>query len=139
MYVKATPGIKTRQAKTAFGWAYDAKLALEIVPLSDPSAWAPGGRLEVALLFNGRPLRGVLIKALPQTPTASGAIPQARSDAAGRLSLSLSHGGVWLINAVHMRRAIASLNAGAGVATSSAADWESFWSSITLSLGKAAH
>jgi uncharacterized GH25 family protein len=127
MHVDAVLGVPAQQTKAASLLAHDAQLALEIQPVSNPRHWLPGGQIQFALRFNGRPLRGALIKALPQTPVGFAASSvQARTNAAGRVSLTLPHGGVWLMNAVHMRRA------GAG----SGADWESFWSSMTLALSK---
>jgi Domain of unknown function (DUF4198) len=125
MHVEAGLGVQARQTKAASLLPHDAQLALEIQPLSNPRHWRAGGQIQFALRFKGRPLRGALIKALPRTPVGSAASSvQARTGAAGSVSLTLPHGGVWLINAVHMRRA------GAG----SGADWESFWSSMTLAL-----
>ncbi len=126
MYVEAAHGINARRTKAVPLLHRDAKLALEIQPLSDPRNWVPGGQFPFALRFNGRPLPDALIKALPQTPMGSTGSVQARTNAAGQVSLKLPHDGVWLINAVHMRRA------GVG----SGADWESFWSSTTLALSK---
>jgi Domain of unknown function (DUF4198) len=127
MHVDAELGVPARPTEAASLLAHDAQLALEIQPLSNPRQWLPGGQIQVALRFNGRPLRGALIKALPQTPVGSAArAVQARTNAAGRVSLTLPHGGVWLMNAVHMRRA--------GAGSGSGADWESFWSSMTLAL-----
>jgi uncharacterized GH25 family protein len=124
MYVEAAPGVHAQRTTAASLLHHNAKLALEIQPLSNPRDWVPGGRLQVSLRFNGRPLSGALIKAMPQTPTGSTGSTLARTNAAGHASLTLPHGGAWLINAVHMRRAGAS----------SDADWESFWSSMTLAL-----
>jgi uncharacterized GH25 family protein len=124
MYVEAAPGVDVQHTRAASLLHHNAKLALEIHPLSNPRDWISSGRLQISLRFNGRPLPGVLIKALPQTPIDSISSVQARTNAAGQVSLMLPHGGVWLMNAVHMRRAGAS----------SGADWESFWSSMTLAL-----
>jgi uncharacterized GH25 family protein len=46
----------------------------------------------------------------------------ARTDKAGRVSLALPRGGVWLVKAVHMVPAPAD----------SGADWESLWASLTF-------
>ena len=101
-------------------------LTLELIPQTDPQQLRGGGAFTVQLLYLNKPLQGVLVKALPQL-TANEATTQqitARTDAQGRVSLPLSRGGVWLINAVHMVKAPAHLNA----------DWESVWSSLTLEL-----
>jgi hypothetical protein len=102
------------------------KLALEIVPMTNAHSLSRGGRMQFALRLHGKPLRGALFKALPQTATP-GPVLQARSNALGHVTLQLPHSGVWLFNTVHMRRAPAG----------SDADWESLWSSLTLAVGAA--
>jgi uncharacterized GH25 family protein len=102
------------------------KLAFEIVPLTNPRLLGQGGQMRFALRLNGKALRGALLKAMPQS-AAAGPTLQARSNAAGHVSLPLPlrSAGVWLFNSVHMRRA----------PTGSGADWESLWSSLTLAVG----
>jgi uncharacterized GH25 family protein len=99
-------------------------LSLELIPQTDPQQLRGGGPFTVQLLYLNRPLRGALVKALPKTAAGEGkAAPIAgRTDEQGRVSLPLPHGGVWLINAVHMVAAAPQLNA----------DWESLWSSLTF-------
>ena len=117
-------------------------LTLELLPQSDPQQLRGGGMFTVQLLYLNKPLRGALVKALPQTQAdqtsstaATPATPLAttpattpsaqiagRTDAQGRVTLPLSHGGVWLINAVHMVAAPPQLDA----------DWESVWSSLVM-------
>ena len=78
--------------------------------------------MPIRLLYQGRPLEGALVVAVPQdtrTPR------QARTDRDGRVTLSL-YDGVWLIKAVHMVPA----PAGSG------ADWESLWASLTFKATK---
>ncbi len=101
-------------------------LTLELIPQTDPLQLRGGGSFTVQLLYLNKPLQGVLVKALPQTAADEVKTPQitGRTDAQGRVTLPLSRGGVWLINAVHMVKAPAQLNA----------DWESVWSSLTFAL-----
>lgn len=101
-------------------------LTLELIPQTDPYQLRGGGAFTVQLLYLNQPLRGALVKALPQTAAYEAKAPQitGRTDAQGRVTLPLSHGGVWLINAVHMVKAPPQLNA----------DWESVWSSLTFEL-----
>ncbi len=101
-------------------------LALELIPQTDPQQLRGGGAFTVQLLYLNKPLQGALVKALPQTSTGgvSAAQVAGRTDDQGRVSLLLPHGGVWLINAVHMVAAAPQLNA----------DWESLWSSLTFEL-----
>jgi uncharacterized GH25 family protein len=104
------------------GFDRNVGLTLELIPENDPFALIGGGTLRLRLLYNDKPLAGVLIKA------ASRAQPKrwisGRSDAQGRVALKLPEAGVWLINAVQMIEA----------PTGSRADWESVWSSLTLEL-----
>lgn len=95
-------------------------LELELVPEKSPYALKPGETLPVRLLYRGKPLAGALIVAISKaSPDAKVAV---RSDASGRAGLRLDHPGLWLVKAVHM------IPAPAG----SAADWESFWASLTF-------
>jgi uncharacterized GH25 family protein len=101
-------------------------LTLELIPQTDPQQLRGGGAFTVQLLYLNQPLRGALVKALPQTAADEAKAPQitGRTDDQGRVTLPLSRGGVWLINAVHMVKAPAELSA----------DWESVWSSLTFAL-----
>jgi uncharacterized protein DUF4198 len=93
-------------------------LTLELVPERHPAALSTDGRMPLRLLYQGAPLEGALVMALPQAGTPP---LQARTDRNGRVTFTLNS-GVWLIKAVHM------VPAPAG----SAADWESVWSSLTF-------
>ena len=105
-------------------------LTLELIPQTDPRQLRGGGNFKVQLLYLGKPLRGALVKALPQTALAKVGTETApslitgRTDSQGYVTLPLSHGGVWLINAVHMVPAAPQLEA----------DWESIWSSMTFAV-----
>lgn len=94
-------------------------LALELVPLADPYDLQGGGPLPLLLLYQGKPLAGARVAA--RTP--AGAAPvSGRTDAGGRILLSLPGPGFWLVKAVHMVEAPAGRDA----------DWESFWASLTF-------
>ena len=99
-------------------------LALELVAEADPHRLAGGGRFAVRLLLEGRPLAGVLVKAIAQD-LAQPRIEK-RSDAQGRVVFDLPAGGVWLVNAVHMSAAPAGGDY----------DWDSLWSSLTFELAR---
>jgi len=92
---------------------------LEIVPDGDPTQDASpsfSGRI----LWRGEPLAGCLMIARLYSDPLNAL--QSRSDAAGRFSLPLAQGGVWLLQAVWMERA----------GWFSGQDWESHWSSLTF-------
>jgi len=100
-------------------------LTLELVPESDPYALAPGQALGFRLLYEGKPLPDALVFALDD---ASASAPMhARTDRNGRVRFTLPRAGRWLVKAVHMIRAPGEVRTDA--------DWESFWASVTFSLG----
>lgn len=104
------------------GSGYDQVLGqrLELVPEANPYALTGGGELRVRLLYEGKPLAGVLVAALQKgRPEAR---ISARSDKEGRVRLRLDRPGFWLVKAVHMVPA----------PREAGADWESFWASLTF-------
>lgn len=99
-------------------------LPLELVPSGEPGAEA---RLDLTVRFLGQPVAGVLVRAWRQPLGAAvrdsvGPRAEARSDAAGRVSLRLDGAGEWLVSAVHMAPARGREDA----------DWESTWASLTF-------
>jgi uncharacterized GH25 family protein len=95
-------------------------LALELVPERNPYALRRGGELPVRLLWQGRPLAGALVSALPYaSPEAKQSL---RSDRDGRVRFRGIGPGVWLVKAVQMVRAADDPNA----------DWRSVWASLTF-------
>jgi len=93
----------------------------EIVPEKDPEAWEAEGDLVFRVLFEGQPLPGALIVALPQRDPSRKL--SARSDPGGRVSFRLPHAGIWLVKAVQM----IPFDGGK-------ADWQSFWASLTFEI-----
>lgn len=74
------------------------------------------------LLYDGRPLAGVLVVAF--RPGTGDDERKARTGSDGRVLLDLPSAGMWRIAAVHM------IPAAAGIA----AEWESLWASLTFEL-----
>lgn len=109
--------------KGASGFDLRLGFPLELVPEANPYASRVGSDLPVLILYQGQPLAGALVVAIP-----AGA-PQhrisARSDVEGRTVLRLEQPGPWLVKAVHM------LPADRDTAT---ADWESLWASLTFAV-----
>lgn len=99
-------------------WSQPVGLSLELVPEKNPLS--PDRELPVRLLYQGKPLAGVLVVAL-HAKHLGGTIA-ARSGTDGRVRLKLSQPGFWLIKAVHMVPA----------AAATGADWESHWASLTF-------
>jgi len=85
------------------------------------------------LFYEGKPLANGLVAALDlDQPKPKAGEPRqepitARTDAEGRATLELPHGGHWLFAAVHMIH----------VDGNEKADWESFWASLTVEIPKA--
>ena len=97
-------------------------LRLELVPEADPCSLEVGRELPVRLLFDGKPLAGVLLEAHQEQ--RGHALSSARTDAEGRARILLTESGRWLVAGVHMLPA----EPGAG------ADWESLWASLTFAV-----
>lgn len=95
---------------------------LELVPRTNPYALKPGDSLPVSLTFRGKPIANILVVAMSKSDPQNAV--HARTDANGRATLRIAHGGFWLIKAVHMEPA----PPGAGV------EWESWWASMTFDL-----
>ena len=95
-------------------------LTLELVAETSPAAPARDG-FHVRLLYEGKPLEGALIVALPQAQPDRKL--RARTGRDGRAALPLDR-GVWLVKAVHMIPA----------PPDTGAEWESLWASLTFEI-----
>jgi uncharacterized GH25 family protein len=82
----------------------------------------PGKPATFRLLYEGQPLEGALVVAIPKDAPLQKVT--ARSNKAGRVNITLPGGGVWLVKAVHMVPA----------PRETAAEWESLWASTTFEL-----
>ncbi|MCZ6507357.1 MAG: DUF4198 domain-containing protein [Acidobacteria bacterium] len=96
-------------------------LALEFLSAhaETPVAGAP---VELELLFRGQPVADVLVVAMPKADPSSS--QRLRTDSEGRVRVDLTLPGPWLVKAVHMLP----------TPPSTAAQWESWWASLTLSI-----
>jgi hypothetical protein len=94
----------------------------ELVAERNPYAIGPDEALPVRLMYQGRPIEGVLVVAMNRRRASEKL--SARSDRDGRVRLVLPAGGEWLIKAVHMVPAPAAEHA----------DWASYWASLTFEL-----
>jgi hypothetical protein len=101
-------------------------LPLELVALRNPYNLSAGDRLPVRVLFQGKPVGGVLIKAFNKdTPTKPLRI---RTDTEGRAEIPLRAPGVYLLNAVHMMEPT-------GIDVKGQTyQWQSLWASLTFAL-----
>jgi hypothetical protein len=98
-------------------WHTPVGLALEIVPLSDPTVLKAGDALAVRVLRDGRPLAGLALRAV----TRGRAAAFAKTDADGRASFPLPVGGAWLIAGTELR-----------ASTARPGEWESDFTTLTL-------
>lgn len=99
---------------------------LEIVPSKDPYTLKAGDVLPVKVFFEGKPLAGLKLTALHRAGETVTSV-SATTDKTGAAEFKLSQGGVWLVRGVHMRRVTEK-------EPMPAADWESFWASVTFEL-----
>ena len=97
-------------------------LTLELRAEKNPYGLRAGSELPVRLLYDGKPLVGALVTAMPHG-RAQDKLSQ-RTDRNGRVHLHLPYGGVWLVKAVHMIPAPAD----------SGADWQSLWASLPFEI-----
>jgi uncharacterized GH25 family protein len=98
---------------------------LELVAEKNPYAVPAPASLPLRLLYEGKPLAGALVVAIPYD--APDEARSARTDAAGRVSVDISRRGQWLIKAVHMIPS-----------ATPDADWQSLWASLTFAAPAAA-
>ena len=120
LFSRAAKCLIQADGKGSTGFDRVLGLTLEVVPEKNPYAMAPGDTLPVHLLYEGKPLSGALVAALPYDDPDRKL--SARSDRDGRVSLRLPSAGVWLVEAVHMVPVSGNPNA----------DWRSTWASLTF-------
>ena len=97
-------------------------LTLELLPETNPYQMTAPTPLTVRLLYEGRPVTGVLVMALNQS--APNEVQRAQSGPDGRAEFNLRRAGLWLVKAVHMVPA----------AAPAPEDWRSYWASLTFEL-----
>jgi uncharacterized GH25 family protein len=91
--------------------------------LQSPVASRAGETIEFELLFEGRPMPGVLVKSWQRRGSET-LMNTARTDGAGRIRIAFDQGGVWMVSAVHMIPAVGEPDV----------DWDSFWANLTFRL-----
>jgi uncharacterized GH25 family protein len=94
---------------------------LEIVPLSNPYRMHLNDTLSVKVLYQGKPIKDILLIALSKAhPEKTQSI---RTDRDGIASIKLNQSGPWLLKAVHIFRV-----------KDDQADWQSHWASLTFAM-----
>lgn len=107
----------------AMGFDRSLGLPLEFIPEQSPYMLKPGQPLSLRLLQDGKPYAGALVRAYHQGHEEE--IRTARTDAEGRVSLTLERPGVWMIATVTMRRADGA---------EPDVQWKSTWSTLTFEI-----
>jgi uncharacterized GH25 family protein len=122
-YCRCAKALLAVGGSSAPGFDRKVGLPIEIIPIGDPSALRER-RLTVEVLFDGKPLPDVLVRAMHGAAAGEEAdhVATGRTDEAGRVTLALPEPGFWLVAAVHMVEA----------PEDSGADWQSYWASLTF-------
>jgi hypothetical protein len=98
--------------------------AIEIIPEADPYKLKAGELLPIRVLFRGKPAADLQIEAAWAGEAGSKTVVAGRTGSDGRLKVPVGTAGRWRLHAIKMERC----------AEPAAADWESFWASLTFEL-----
>ncbi len=99
-------------------------LAIEIIPEADPYSLRPGDTLPVQVLFRGSPAVDVAVESAWLENGKSKMEVVGRTDRDGRVRVPVKAIGPYRLHAIVMERC----------AEPKAADWESFWASLTFEI-----
>ena len=99
---------------------------IEIVPEENPYSLHSGARLPVRVLFRGKPAAGLQLEAAWSDSGKSKTTVIGRTDTEGRIRVPLTAAGKWRLHSLLMERCPRQGTEPA------AADWESFWASLTF-------
>ncbi|MCX6621142.1 MAG: DUF4198 domain-containing protein [Acidobacteria bacterium] len=97
---------------------------LEILPEADPYTLNPGALLPVRVLFRGKPAGGLQLESSWASKAGRKTTVAGRTGSDGRLKVLPPAAGLWRLHTIRMERC----------AEPAAADWESFWASLTFEL-----
>lgn len=98
---------------------------IEIIPEVNPYSLKPGEHLPIQILFRNKPARDLQIEMAWLPPGAKAQEKIAgRTDGEGRLKVPIGSKGIWKLSTVLMERCT----------HPEAADWESFWASLTFEI-----
>jgi uncharacterized GH25 family protein len=95
-------------------------MPLELVAERNPYSLAAGEELPVRLLYEGKPIEGILVTAFEKSNPKTA--QKRRTDKDGRAMIPLPTPGAWLLNAVHMIEP----------APDDGVHWISLWASMTF-------
>jgi hypothetical protein len=111
-------------------YAKHASQRLEITPLHNPLAMAPGDALPIQIVFDDKPLAGALVKAWHKHDGQLVMI-RATTSAQGEVVFNLPYAGDWMVSVVHM---IAAEDSGEEHGHEEGVDWDSFWGNLSFHL-----
>ncbi len=95
---------------------------IEIIPDSNPYQLHAGDSLPIRVLFRGKPMAGLQMEAAWAGKGKKKTTVIGLTDAEGRIRVPLADAGLWRLHSLMMERC----------ADPGAADWESFWASLTF-------
>ncbi|MBM3765735.1 MAG: DUF4198 domain-containing protein [Acidobacteria bacterium] len=99
-------------------------LTIEIIPEADPAALRVGDRIPVQVLFRGQPAGDIAVESAWLANGKAKMEVIGRTDRDGRISIPILGSGPHRLHAIVMERC----------ADEAAADWESFWASLTFAV-----
>ena len=126
-YSKYARALLRNGAKSTPFFQQPSGLIIEIIPTADPYSLKPGDQLPVQVLFRSKPAANLHMEASWAHGSETKSVSAGRTDANGRLTVTLPEAGLWRLHTIKMERC----------ADPAAADWESFWSSLTFELENA--
>jgi len=114
------------------GYKKPAGFAIEFIPEQNPATLKTGDELTVQVLHDGKPSFNLSVEASNESETKI----VGRLDSSGRIRIPITRAGRWRLHTVAMRRAAQpKANGDASEdALKQAADWESFWASLTFEI-----
>ena len=113
-------------------YAKHASQRLEITPLQNPLALAPGDAIAVKIVFDDKPLSGALVKAWHKH-NGQLVMIRATTSPLGLVEFNLPYAGDWMVSVVHM---IPAIDGGGEDGSEEGVDWDSFWGSLTFDLAR---
>ena len=122
-YTKFAKSLLNTDAGDSF-FAQPLGFPIEILPLVNPSKLHRGDKLPVKVMFRGSAAAGFQIEAARAFNGNSQTTVIGRTGKDGRIDVPIDRAGQWRLHSLHMERC----------ADPQAADWESFWASLTFEI-----
>jgi uncharacterized GH25 family protein len=103
---------------------------LEILLMNNPYTMEPGDYLDVQILFESKPLEGILVTAFNTDGKSPVRNSKVYTDARGYARFELNRPGFWLLHLVHLLPC----SEHSDVVSCAFVDWESYWASYSFQL-----